>query len=260
MHTRKIYIITHKDDSYIPKGFNYRVYESLNVRELYPFYNRIFCEYSGMYHIYKNYIYSDYIGFCHFHRYIYEYNLLKDLTDNDYQVFYKQNISISIIDHYKLCNFPDFITNDVMEFLKLNNISIDFMYEAPHIFYSRMIYYCNWNAFKKLMIFLNGFINFIKNKYNINSEQDWKDHIINNIIMYYRDNYDRIINSKIDRARSQILYQSINNFNNIFNDDYGLNSWCNCWRLYAYNLETLVGIFIKNHNPVYKDIIKDYSI
>lgn len=260
MNSRKIYIITHKDNSQIPKAFNKNLYELLNVHKLYPFYNRLFSEYSGMYYIWKNKIYSDYVGFCHYHRYIYEYNLLKNLTDNDYQIFHKQNVSISIVDHYKLCNIPDFITNDIIEFLKLNNISTNIVYEAPNLFYNRMIYYCNWNAFDKLMIFLNGFISFVKNKYNINSEHDWKDHIINNIIMYYRDNYDRIINSKIITYNTQILFQSIDDFNNIFNNDYGLNSYCNCWRIYAYNLESLVSIFIRKHNPVYKDIIEEYSI
>lgn len=236
MNSRKIYIITHKDNSQIPKAFDKNLYELLNVHNLYPFYNRLFSEYSGMYYIWKNKIYSDYVGFCHYHRYIFEHNLLDDLNNDEYQYFFTCGKSKYILLDY----LPKIISNDFYEFLNMNDVK----YKTNNItFYSRCIYYCNWYSFNKLMIFLNSYINFIKNKYNIKNEEDWRNHVINNIISYYKD-------IEYSKWGHKTLYQEKIEYMNMFNDDYGFNSpICNQWRVYSYLIEFLISIYINNHIP-----------
>ena len=59
------------------------------------------------------------------------------------------------------------------------------------------------------------------------------------VLLFYQ-----IVGNNPDGSRG-MLYQTEDDFNNIFNDDYGFDAdVCNSWRIYSYMIEILISLFI----------------
>lgn len=259
MKNLKIWVIgtddfkLNKDPKIYQKFITNWEYEGESINSL----NRIFSEYVGMYYVWKNQIKSDYVGFCHYRRLIDNY-LCKPNTFQYYYHYYpmflhdhfRESINTEIPYIYYFfgrIGTPKFVIDDCIEWLKTQKIlSYSRILELinPKLildiaFVGREIYLTDWNLFNKLMEFLDNYIQFIAKKHNINSKEDWKAHVFEDLIKYYRVHHP---------PYGVCIYQKEEEYNHIFDEDGGFSKKCNCWRVYSYVIEHLISIFILCNN------------
>lgn len=230
--------------------------------------NKILCEYCSMYYVWKNNLKDDIVAFCHYRRQLNEHDIDTNriLCDNSFQSFYiltghntantnKRYPNIYNFYRYTI-NSPDFIYNDIEYYLDHQNfVDSDLLsklsHEDPKVFYSRSIFATTWEQFNNIMEFLNGYIEFIKSKYNLERSIDWIKMIREKIISYYRQFNPYNLDS------DHRFWQSPATYNTIFNEDYGWFGGSNTWRLYAYMIEQLISLYICCFNH-FTDKIYEY--
>lgn len=234
-------------------------YERQNINEM----NRFLSEYVAMWYVWKNNMYSDYIGFCHYRRMIDIPNIRFDKLKDSIQSFFQFEITkkyepsliagdFSFIKRLGY-SFPTFMVDDCIEYINtqiyVSKDDIKSYCNEPFetfIYYAKEIYCCSWKTFCDLMAFINGYVEFIKKKYDIYSYDTWVKHIHEKIIPYYKS----IDLSTIEDNTMKSIYQKREDFARIYDDDEGLNSFCNIWRAYSYFIEDLISIYIGTHNNV----------
>lgn len=219
--------------------------------------NRIFSEYVCQYYIWKNQIKSQLIGFCHYRRIIKQIQFRRgiqyfkswNLKKEDVQDL-AENYEYPYFQYYgRQWNCPQFINDDVNDFLLNHQTTIPkdkilkILKVDPEVdFIAQELYFTTWTIFEQLMEFLDSYIKFISNKYNLKTSKDWKNHVFNKIIKYYR---------AIENP-TNFLFDSKENYMNIYNKDGGFSTKCNCWRAYSYIIEHLISIFIYSRNDKIK--------
>lgn len=233
----------------------YNVNDSLNKFKNIDIFNRFFCEWCSMYFIYKNNLKSNIICFCHYRRQInYKHiNLGEIVKNNSVQIFYllkdyklgltnKNKEYPCIYNYLSLCNLPYFAYLDIEEYINQQEI-IDknklkeFCNRESVDFITRSIFCTTWDNFLIIARFIDGYIEYTANKYNLGYDlEKWKSFYIENVIKHFR-NYPYTCNS------SRTLWQDKNRYDTIYNDDYGYQT-NNCWRLYSYTIELLIGFCI----------------
>ena len=194
--------------------------EGDNINYLNPY----LCELCGYYYIWKNNIYSPYVGFCHYRR------LYVDLgLDNleKYEVYYPIENSIKIQDYYKdellnendnldklyeyLCTLKQF-NNDELYNLFYNDKQLNTPWKISGIF--------KWEHFIKICEIIFGFLEYISPNYkDIDIHKDyyrklaWQFELYFGIIVGIYFNNIKMIPNYIN-FNTIILSQS-NNINNI---------------------------------------------
>lgn len=223
--------------------------------------NRFLSEFVCMWYVWKNGLYSKYVGFCHYNRIIQYDTIMMDKLDMSIQYYhihtkkieFSKTVDYPFIERYSPI-YPRMVTEDEVEYLhKQTVISQEKLYEYcdKGIFYNREIFTCRWEVFCELMRFVNGYVDFISNKYNLKNYSDWKNHISKNIIPFYREKGMEFVMNKQD-YNPMILWQKRIEYLRIFSQDEGVGRKCNCWRVYSYIIEELVSIFIGTHNNIAK--------
>jgi len=253
-----------KDVSINPNKDKYNVYiaNQHHYRENIDKLNRIWCEYCGMYYVWKNNLHSDFVGFCHYRRLI---DVGKEerekIKENNSIMYFSHIISYNnnINENYswlkcQLASFqcPPSIIEDVIDFLDNQNyVSSDKIKDICNLekvpFHNREIFYTTWDKFCDMMKFLNEYFEFIAKKYEIKSIDDWKTHVSEHIISYYKKIYPTIRQCVLDMFSSKYCYQTLRKYKRIFDEDEGYYQFCNCWRIYAYITEVLISLWISSH-------------
>ena len=223
--------------------------------------NRFLSEFVAMWYVWKNNLYSNYIGFCHYHRLINISDIKFEQIDKSIQYFYEAKYSQNDIDKHldlnleypflsmKSLTIPDFILEDIKEYCNLQE-NKDIIKECSkptknneYSFYHKEIFCTDWETFCDMMVFINGFIEYTSDKYKLKNRNDWKNHIENNVIGFYRDLSKSYAWLFPDHS-SELLWQNQDDFLKIFNEGKGINEFCNNWRVYSYVIEFLISVFI----------------
>lgn len=235
--------------------------EGENINHLNRFVNEFVCQW----YVYKNNIKSDYVSFCHYRR---QHSITKivfpELKKGRIQYFYRLLIPKSDPDMGKEFPFlernrfmPQFMFDDIEEYLHLQKfIPIEDIRryctptkEQQVPFYNREAYACKWEIFCEMMEFVCGYYDFICKKYNLNTREDWIEHIRKKIIAYHKS-FGKEAANRYFEGSMEMVYQSRENYLHIFDEDEGLNSNCNNWRVYAYAIEDLISVYIGTHKRV----------
>ena len=232
-----------------------------NINHLNRFVNEFVCQW----YVYKNNIQSEYVAFCHYRRQIGIMNIiLPELKKGRIQYFYSIQIPDEHIDMGKDFPFlkrnsfiPQFVFDDLEEYLYSQKIiPIDDIkkYCTPSdekkvVFYNREVYACKWEIFCEMMGFVCGYFDFICKKYNLATKEDFVRHISKNIIAYNKS-FGKSQATRYSDGAMEIAYQKREDYLRIFNEDEGLSSYCNNWRVYAYVIEDLIGLYIGTHKRV----------
>ena len=235
--------------------------EGENINHLNKFLNEFVCQW----YVYKNDIKSDYVSFCHYRR---QHSITKivfpELKKGRIQYFYRLLIPKS--DPIMSSEFPflarnrfmpQFMFDDIEEYLNLQKfIPIEDIKkyctptnERQVPFYNREAYACKWEIFCEMMEFICGYYDFICKKYNLNTRRDWIEHISQGIIAYHKSFGKKAVNNYAIGSM-EMVYQNRENYLHIFDEDEGLNSPCNNWRVYAYVIEDLISVYIGTHKRV----------
>ena len=252
--TEKMYVVTHHDNN---EELSDKLYDYINVKQLYPIMNRLWNEWCAMDYVYKNHLKHDLIGFCHYRRIPAKETLNNDIASCSMQYFhtvtwdYSKNYDWMDF-YFKRLNSPDFFIQDAKEYLNKQTIIpkdswLSYIQNNPFVFYNRNIFYTNWEMFCEFYHFINGYIEHVEEKYNLHSDTDWFNHVRDGILANYRKNFHKL-HKKPDYV-IDICWASAQNFINVLDKDYGWSTHLNCWRLYAYMIETLAGIYINYHKP-----------
>lgn len=265
------YIITHKDNCELSYNYDNK-YVIYNVNEYHDLQNidmlnRMFCEYCGMYYVWKNNIKDDVVVFSHYRRQINPKHIHIDkiLNNNSFQVFYKYLYTSNYNNRYqelyhiiKALNIPEFIYEDLCEYLDSQNIinhqKLNELCNSQNIiFYHRCIFATTWDNFCELNEFIYGYIEFIQEKYNIHTYEDWVNYFNKFIIPHY-------IKSDITKLNNfSRCFQSIKQFSTVYNDDHGIQT-NNIWRIYAYIIEHLISIYIRSTNFFYDYLYENWKV
>jgi len=267
--------------------------------------NRIYNEYCALYYIYENKLYENYntISLGHYRRIPNIYNINEYKINNDFIQYYEsfefvdgvfmdhvskdelEKIHLEYEDYYQICEYfmsmhlPLSVCEDMINYLKQQNIidqnkiieKLKYLdsIEKTHTFIGRSTFTCNQQMFTNMMKFLNGYLNYLGNKYNYNLF-DYNDCIkfINfYIIDYFRSIFDEHLhyhdNLKTSLYKIRIAhFQNIDSFKEIINPEtnYGLNTYCNTWRFFGYTLEFFISLFISCNLNFINGSMKSYII
>lgn len=236
--------------------------EGQNINHLNRFVNEFVCQW----YVWKNNIKSEYVAFCHYRR---QQSITKmifpDLKNGAIQYFYALYIPETAFDMNHELPFitrnkymPKFMIDDLVEYLhtqKVIPIEDIKAFCTPEkdkdlTYICRETYACKWEVFCDMMEFVCGYFDFICQKYNLKTKKDWIDHISNNVIAHYKAIDKKIIENVFQEWSLDIIYQKREDYLRIFDEDEGLNSYCNNWRVYAYAIEDLIGLYIGTHKRV----------
>ena len=245
-----------------------RKYIKDNINE----YQRFLNEYVAMYYVWKNNIKSKLIGFCHYRRIIPLDKVCYDLvTSENIQVFsmfnrtdvrYHHDIeSVLQAKYQSICRFTkeygqfDHIYNDIEEYIDSQNLLnpeqlkeiTTYKYFYNSIFISREMFICTWEDFDKMMRFISGYVNHILTKYDINSFDDFKNHIQNAILIPYKNaanDQEKHFFAGFIGDKSSFVRKNIDDLSG------------NHWRIYAYIIEQLISVFIVYHHIITTNLIE----
>ena len=257
-------------------------YEGKSLNHL----NRFLSEACGLLYPWMNDLRSDYIGFRHYRRW---YNtdlnsLSMNLIDkNYYQYFHFHNPVDEIKKHreeygvegfdYKTpyknienhcffwsidkCGFMD----DIIDFLSKEYPQ--YLENEKH--FHKMIwgcmFVCNWDMYIELCEFMYSYIKYVNDKYNLGwNENSWYTHVYTKFMRYnqehhYKDEF-HVECRRVEPDGSVWCelpwwgvkgwtYGGFLGYINRFKEK------INLWRVYAYNIEFLVSLFIYNHLNIY---------
>ena len=173
--------------------------------------NRYLCELCGYYYIWKNNVYSPYVGFCHYRRLYVSLGL--DNLEN-YGVQYYSNIETYL--KYKLSTYFNYDNNFNKLYKYLINKGFDknilytYFYE-DNIFYCpwKMSYILKWEHFIKVCELVFGFLEYIEPEYkNVNIHHSrkiaWQFELYFGIIVNLYFNH-----LKLDHTRSFYPFNKI---------------------------------------------------
>jgi len=257
----KLWICNHKRDAKLSNYVSNPNYEVYNVYDEHEGknidnYNPFLSEYVLQYYVSANNIKSELVGFCHYSKIIDIANI-KNYSNNPEHFLYYDIIKLRTNGFFAInCKQYSFVRRQINEYGGPNTFYFDVceylnkqkivdtafiqqyteIYEVPFI--ACELYVIDWDGFIKLTKFINGYLDFIYKKYNIDSFESFRDHIDKYAITYYRK-YTSLY--KGDYCKS--CYQYYDKFKTIFDEDGGLGK-NNCWRQYAYIIEILVSIFL----------------
>lgn len=257
----KIWVCNHKTDANL-SVFNDSLYQIYNVYDNHSEknidnYNKFISEYVLQYYVSQNNLYSEIVGFCQYSRPIYKYEIYNMSSDPDKFIWHKfaqQKNNRWYVNNHK--TFPyikrqvsewggkNMLYEDIVEYLTSQNIvnhnyikNYTSLYEVPMI--TCELYVIDWNGFIKLTEFIDGYLEFIYNKYNITDFESFQKHVYENHIRYYQNMY-HLFCSNLWKS----CYQPNERFKTIFDEDeYGLGI-NNCWRQYAYCIELLISVYL----------------
>lgn len=234
--------------------------------------NRFLSEYVCMWYVWKNNIKSEYIAFCHYRRQKNIQDMIFPQLQKGYiQYFYalflppcffrrKGELTFMLRNIY----MPSFIKEDAIQYLKTqtiipyDNIKKFCTPRSEIIFPCREIFACKWEIFCDMMEFISGYVEFICNKYNLVTKEDWINHIKTKIISYHKSKGKKFLEYYQDGSM-EVIYQKKENYLKIYDKDEGLNSLCNNWRMYSYMIEDLIGLYIGTHKRVrFEDLDTGY--
>lgn len=255
-------------DPYTPKDLP-------NINHL----NKFWSEYVMQFFINRNDIQSDIVTVCHDRRVVLytKINAERILEENSFQYYsiYEDNMTkeydrlnnkIASIDELPDVRFrniyhelvtkmgqPRFMYEDLIEFLnKQTFVPLETIYQIAQedysVFITREMYSCTWNMFKELQQYILEYFDFIQEKYQLDYNRDrHADFFLTAIVPHYRNMWQQL-EGKLTMSR--LLYQTEAFFTTIFNKDlrYGLDCQANVYRLFSYNLEYLINLFIKSRN------------
>lgn len=209
-------------DSYRLFDLDNNIYKLFNVSEYYPKLNKYFCEFVTLYHIYKNHIKSDLIGFCHYRRYLTLSTIdFNDVLKNN-KIIYDSHKYISCgyyLDHesqkWPFClQYDHVIYNTFLDFLKENNVPLEYDIDyykknsinmaGSHMFLSR------YETFEYIMNIMLKYLNFLfpgwENDFNVIYNSNKPDRSLGHIteqlfgFLLYNVKYkNSVIEANIDR-------------------------------------------------------------
>jgi len=267
--------------------------------------NHIYNEYCTLYYIYENKLYEKYdtVSLGHYRRIpnIYLINEYK-INRNEIQYYernfhhdglqlnhisneelnkieYEYNNYWYIFEYFMSMGYPLYICEDIIEYLKQQTIIDQYkiinkckrfeLKKYEHYFIARSMFTCNKIMFINMMKFINGYINYLENKYHYNlfDYNECVDFVNFYLIEYFRKNFDKIIynieHSIVDKYK--LFYQNFQHFKyykEIFNPEtnYGLNTYCNNWRFFGYTIEWLVNLFINCNVNFFTKLLSTFNI
>jgi len=244
--------------------------------------NRFLSEGVGILYPYLNNIKSDFIGFMHYRRIFnsdMNYLPLKLLAQDYIQYFHFHIPTDEIKKHreeYGIINF-DYKTpyknienhcffwsedkcglmDDMIEFLQTQYPQYLEGEKELHEMIWVCMFVCNWDVYKELAKFIYDYVKFINNKYNLDwNEQKWYNHVYNKFLKYNQEHHPK---------DSEHMYcKRVEDDGSVWCELpwFGEQGWTTCpyegftssigvyenvYRIYSYNIEFLISIFIHNH-------------
>lgn len=184
----KIYTTYHKDS--IIKEYNLK---SDNYHILFPthknikgdninYFSKYLNEYCTMYYVWKNNLYSDFVGFEHYSK-RFDITKIPDLKDDEiYVSMYEINRDNTLNDDKNwLLDLPYYEKNIKLLYGE-NNKYIDYLYNCHNIIWNECII-MNFTQFCKMMKFIDQLVNMFDNDIH-------GDYTYNNYLIFYNnDNY-----------------------------------------------------------------------
>ena len=252
--------------------------------------NRILCEGVCLVYPYLNNKKSDYIGFRHYRRLFDESKIKFDKLDNNwiqyfhshfpknYYETYGKNFNINI--DYKTpyrnienhCFFWSMdkcgIMDDMIEFFQTLYPQYLKNERELHKMVWACTFVCKWDLYVELAKFIYDYIKFINDKYDLDfDENKWAKHVYDKFLTYNQIHHPKSPNMMImkpeeddgsiwmeltfwgERGWTTCPYEGFTSL---------INTYENLYRVYSYNIEFLVSVFIYNHksflmknNPFY---------
>lgn len=136
---------------------------------------KVLCEMCTMYYVWKNNLYSDFIGFDHYQRQ-FNINNINTINDNQCLVKYKLDFSIdngqitNVKQHYYIMHSKDIY--DKMQNILVNKYSkLSNIYKIANetnLLYSNCLFIMSWSNFNKLCKFLFDILFELDKLYNAN--------------------------------------------------------------------------------------------
>ena len=224
-HSNEIY------DKYKLNELDTSIYKSFNTSEHYPLLHSYFNEFITMYHVYKNDIKSDIVGFCHYRRYFDLSTIdFNDVYDND-KIICKMGWDY-LLDHNKqewpLCRtLSKIVYNTYLQYFKTHNIKLKYEYDYylsnPIDIAGSGMFICRYDTFYNMM---NDFFNYF-NEIFPNWEND------HNIICNVFDVNKNELNWRMPSyAFEQLIGFLLRNYNDHIVEFNNIN------HIYAYKLKT----------------------
>ena len=119
------------------------------------------------------------------------------------------------------------------------------------------IFVCKWNIYKKLAKFIYDYIKFIDDKYNLCFDEDkWFKHVYDKFLTYnqlHHPKYPNFLAMKLieedDSVWMELNFWGERGWINCPYEGFNslINTYENLYRVYSYNIEFLVSVFIHNH-------------
>ena len=239
--------------------------------------NHFYSEFTGIFQIYKEYCNhqnnNDIISICHYRRIIPDKHIHIDrIIDNQIQYYFKYIYDAYIplydykgvqleqynnyIGQYKgiqyligLFNPPKFIYDDIETYLNVQDIIpqhilIDMYNQHKTGYASHEIFTCQIYHLERIVNFIFGFITYMNDKYDLMfDEERHKQFFIDHVFPHYT-NINNIVMDNI-MSRGYTLQPILMMRYDMKSFDYGYDTpGCNCWRLFSYVIEILIGIYI----------------
>lgn len=231
---------------------------------------------------YLNDIKSNYIGFMHYRRWFnpdMNYLPLKLLAQNTIQYFHfhnpvdeikkhREEYGISRFDYrtpYKNienhCFFWSMdkcgILDDVIEFLEKKYPQYLEGEKSIHKLTWVCMFVCRWEIYQELAQFIYDYLDFINKKYNLKWETErWYDHIVDKFLVYNQRHHpkipDNVYCKRVEDDGSvwcELPFWGDRGWTTCPYEGYitSINTKSNLFRVYSYNIEFLVSVFINNH-------------
>ena len=223
-------------------------------------YNKIFNEFTCWYYVWKNNLKTKYVATAHYNKiptkidpekldedFIQYFKLIHRFNYKT-ERYYSKEFALIHNQMFELCA-PEFIFDDILEYLHTQK-TIDINDIIQYTKYTNSgysiaqaeLFGAKWDIYCDLIKFIDDYLKFIANKYNLKNLEDWKNHIANNVCSHYIDSEYMIQNNFMN-----MCYQPYEKFKTIHNDDFGYSEMNNCWRIYGYTIEILISVYIMTH-------------
>ena len=243
--------------------------EKKNINHL----NRFWSEYVCQYYVFMNKIKSDIVTFCHDTRIVKPQciDAEKILDEGSIQYycvwgddFTKETDKLgNPIDQNKLyrniyhdivnkTNQPMFMYEDFIEYLESQKIlALSLIKEYAKLdiqnFPNREMYSCSWKTFVEMQTFLHGYVEFVEKKHDLKGDvRRYKEMFKELVIPHYQKSIRDVDEDVSQLTFSNKLYQSDERFTLTMSEstEYGFDSCNNVWRIFSYQIEYLIGMFI----------------
>ena len=143
--------------------------------------SKYFNEYSTMYYVWKNNLYSEFVGFEHYRR-RFDISKIKDLkNDNVYVQSYDKHTEYTLNNDKTWLLDLQYYENNIKKLYGEKNIYIDYLYNS-HDVIGYMCFIINFQKFNEMMIFMHTLIDMFDKDINANYNY-------NNYLKFYNDEY-----------------------------------------------------------------------